>query len=237
MLIAQIKSILRNKSNIIYIIVFVILFAILNIFLNFGTIIDKYYDLKVEERLQSYLANFNSEDNLEEMAEKHKKTQRTVLINSVINLTEEDKEKIKKVKYVQDVETEIIMAGEHQIVLNKIIVDNWKHCQYVEKYFDQKGIEATAYEEAEIIENYNTVKKFSNVSQYIIIIMSTIILIVCYKNILKNEEQNIKLLKVIGYTKNKIKIIIFAYLATLTILGLAGGVILYKLLFTIVNNI
>ena len=47
---------------------------------------------------------------------------------------------------MQDVETEIIMAGEHQIVLNKIIVDNWKHCQYVEKYFDQKGIEATAYE-------------------------------------------------------------------------------------------
>ena len=67
------------------------------------------------------------------------------------------------------------------------IVYNWKHCQYVEKYFDQKGIEATAYEEAEIIENYNTVKKFSNVSQYIIIIMSTIILIVCYKNILKKQ--------------------------------------------------
>lgn len=237
MLITQIKSIFRNKSNIIYIIVFAILFTILNIFVNLRTIIDNYYDLKVEERLQSFLAYLDSEDNIEEITEKHKKSQRTVLINDAINLTDEDKEEIKKIKYVEDVETEIIMAGEHKIVLNKIIVDNWKHCTYIEKYFDQKGITSTAYEEAEIIQDYSTARNYSDIIKYTIIVISIIILVVCYKNILKNEKENIKLLKVIGYTKSETEIVSLTYLAILTIVGLAVGTIIFKLLFAIFSNI
>ena len=47
MIVNQIKSILRNKANIIYIVIMVVLFVALNISINIQTIIDVFFDVQM----------------------------------------------------------------------------------------------------------------------------------------------------------------------------------------------
>ena len=216
----QIKSGLRNKSNKIYIITFMVLFIILNISLNIGKIVDSYYDSKMED-----IINANEEN---------EKYSRTIYTIKEITLTEQEKKDIMNLKNVKDIETEIkdwkigIINEETgkaefvdtKITINYIIVDNWKNCKSVQDYFDSKGIETRILlSQFEIYKNYNTVKTFSIIVSYILIGMFILMITICYKNILKTEEENINLLKIIGYSKRKIRNIMSIFIMIMLIVG------------------
>ena len=58
----EIKSLFRNKSNVVYIIIFIFLFFILNISLNLNIIIDKYYDDKMQKELDKAIETSKNQD-------------------------------------------------------------------------------------------------------------------------------------------------------------------------------
>ena len=105
----QIKSVLRNKSNIIYIFTFVILFAILNVALTIRPLVDQYFDNIVEEysnTLQTQLNKISSYENIkiDELA-------KTIQISK--ELTDEQKTEIENIKHVERLEIQKIdLEGE-----------------------------------------------------------------------------------------------------------------------------
>lgn len=105
----ELKSVLRNKSNLIYIIIFSILFVVLNIFLNVGRIIDDFFDMKINEYIKT-ASQEDSEMNSEKID--LKKIIRTIQTTDGKELDEEQKQKLKKMKHVQMIESEDTEVGD-----------------------------------------------------------------------------------------------------------------------------
>ena len=87
MLLLHLKSMLRNKSNLIYIILIVITFIFLNIALVSSNLIDCYYE--------NSLIELGGESILEDLKE--------LYISNIITLSEEQQEQIKSIKYVEEI--------------------------------------------------------------------------------------------------------------------------------------
>ena len=85
MLSIQIKSILRNKVNIEYVIAIIVIFVFLNIGINLTKMVDYFYDTKVKE--------FMDEESLYDARSLFTSDPQVVL-------TEEQQEEIKRMKYV-----------------------------------------------------------------------------------------------------------------------------------------
>lgn len=196
MIFSQLKSILKNKANLIYFIVLFVLFIIFNICLNIDTIVYKYYNSKIET------------DCME--------AARTITITELINLSEENIQDIKKNKHIENVYNKFIDLSSGKIEIYCITVDNWANVNSVIKEFDENGINCMRSLSGPVYDalfkSYENIQIIIQVTKISLIIVSILLLISCWKNILKNEEKNINMLKTIGYSNSKIisiKLIIF----------------------------
>lgn len=119
MLSIQIKSILRNKVNIEYVIAIIVIFVFLNIGINLTKMVDYFYDTKVKE--------FMDEESLYY-------ARSLSISDSQVVLTEEQQEEIKRMKYVEDFRIDTIEIPNQKLSCYVIVVDDWKHCDYIKKY-------------------------------------------------------------------------------------------------------
>ena len=115
MLLLNLKSMLRNKSNLIYIIVIIITFIFLNIALASSNLLDCYYENRLIE--------LSSESILEDLKE--------LYISDIITLSNEQQEQIKSIKYVEDIQTYTIEMPGQTLTTYHIFVDDWKHDSYI----------------------------------------------------------------------------------------------------------
>lgn len=241
MLVNEIKNVLRNKNNLIYIITFIIVFIILNISLNIKNIIDQYYDSKINGYIESIYKEYEQSNEEEKIDINFEELFRTVQTSNGQELTNEQRQKIKNMKHVKEIKSETININANTIIINYIVLDDWKNCAEVQKYLDIQGIGNyvdTMGIDENLLNNYNILKNFSNILKFIIIIIVVIALIMCCRNIMKNEVKNFELLKTFGYTNRKIKSIVFAQVLVLVIIGTVLGYIIYELIsFIIINNV
>ena len=166
----EIKSVLRNKNNKLYIIVFIFLFLILNFSFNLNIIIDKYYDDKMQKELEkaieiSKIQEDNGQDivlsdevneEIKAMIEEYndylktakkvdiKVSDRMIRTSNGKELTEEQQQKIQNMKHVESLERHVeklfSIEGLRDNTVYYILVDNWKNCAKVQKYLDSLGI-------------------------------------------------------------------------------------------------
>lgn len=215
MLSIQIKSILRNKVNIEYVIAIIVIFVFLNIGSNLTKMVDYFYDIKVKE--------FMDEESLYDARSLFTSDPQVVL-------TEEQQEKIKRMKYVEDFRIDTIEIPNQKLSCYVIVVDDWKHCDYIKKIFDKKGIELESsggsVQYDAILKSYKNVTNISKVVKYLDILIVLCITILIYNNIISNQQDNLKLLKILGYNSYKIKKIIYVDLLAITLIGWIIGIIL-----------
>ena len=111
-----------------------------------------------------------------------------------------------------------------------IVVDDWKHCDYIKKIFDKKGIELESsggsVQYDAMLESYKNVINISKVVKYLDILIVLCITILIYNNIISNQQENLKLLKILGYNSYKIKKIIYVDLLAITLIGWIIGIII-----------
>lgn len=235
----ELKSLLRDRKNFIYIVVFLIISIILNISLNIEKAIDSYYDKIVYEGIE--IANqLRDKENLDVSINKQIDFQ--VLIRTVNTmdgkpLTDEQKKELEKMKCVQEIKSEEHNGIIEPMTIYHIIVDDWKNCENVRKYLNSEGIMSyvdTIGMNKEIFNNYKMVKIFSNIVKYMLIIITILVLNICCQNIVRNEKENYRLLEILGYTRFNIKSIKFLQLIYLLSIGFVGGYVIYKTLFFII---
>lgn len=215
MLSIQIKSILRNKVNIEYVIAIIVIFVFLNIGINLTKMVDYFYDTKVKE--------FMDEESLYDARSLFTSDPQVVL-------TEEQQEEIKMMKYVEDFRIDTIEIPNQKLSCYVIVVDDWKHCDYIKKIFDKKGIELESsggsVQYDAMLESYKNVINISKVVKYLDILIVLCITILIYNNIISNQQENLKLLKILGYNSYKIKKIIYVDLLAITLIGWIIGIII-----------
>ena len=149
------------------------------------------------------------------------------LINSSNKLLIETNLKKLEVLLLEYVDLE----GE-EVHIQYLYLDDWKNFEYVNNRLDALGISGSpAVLDEQILESYSTIRNIANTIQYLLIIVSLLVIIVCCRNIVKNEQKNIKLLQIFGYKKSKIKQILFVEQITMLIIGLIFGIVLYELLY------
>ncbi len=232
----ELKTIFRNKNNLVYLIIFFIIFIILNFSFNLKLFINKYYDKKINKYIDkcyeiAQKENITTETKYEELV-------RTIYTSDGKKLTNEQIQNLKHLKYVQDIKTNNIDIPTFQepITVYCIIVDDWKNCQEIQQFLDIQGISSyIANIDKSILEEYQTTKNFTNIIKYTLFLISLIIFILCYKNIIYNERENIKLLKIFGYRKKQIRKIVLIQLLTLTLIGAITGYIIFRILFILIN--
>ena len=223
MLSIQIKSIFRNKINIEYVIAIIVIFVFLNIGISLSHLLDYYYDAKMKEVIDEESLYY---------------ARSLYIPNPEVALTDNQQEEIKKIKYVEDFKIDTIEIPNQTFSCFVIIVDDWKHCGYVKKLFDKHGIELLSsggslqYEA--ILQSYETVMNVSKIIKYLDILITFCIMILIYDNILRNQRDSLRLLKVIGYNSSRIRKITYINLLVLTLVGwIVGLIILIILLFSI----
>ncbi len=232
MLKSQIKAMLRNKSNRKYIVILFIMFIFLNIGINLTYIIDRYYDIKLKE-----IADDATIDALKEIrVSPGAGIDEDGIVHS-LSLTNEQQENIKKTKYVIDFKAETWEFLGVTYNIYKFHVDDWKHVGYVKNVLDKQGIDTGVYGGSlniqVFMENFFKVRSFANVIKYVIIIMTILIIFIIYKNLIKNQEDDLKLLSVLGYKPRQIRKIKFANLLTITAISWLIGIIVLVILFNI----
>ena len=229
MLLLHLKSMLRNKANLIYIIVIVIMFVFLNISLVSSNLIDRYYENRlIEERGEAIL------ENLKEL-----------YISNIITLSDEQQEQIKSIEHVEDIQIYKIELPNQTIISYHIFVDNWKHDTDIIKLFDSYGISVgtvhSGVEIQELLDSYDQVKIIAQIIKYIVIVIVALISFLVYNNILNNQKDNFHLSYILGYKLNKIKKIQFINLLTITIICCLLGIIFLTMLYitakTILNSL
>lgn len=208
----QIKSILKNKINLLYIILFIIVFIIINLAINLPEIIYKYYDSKIPEE--------------------YKELARTLYIaDGNIELTNEDMEDLKKIEHIQDVKIKTLCMQDYELELTNIVVDDWKNCSKIQNILDKQGILTGREYEDDWIKGYEKINIFMNLVVYMSIIIGTFTILISYINILKNEKENHKLLYILGYSKSKIRYIVCTQILAITIIGFFIGIIIFDIIF------
>lgn len=218
MIVNQIKSILRNKANIIYIVIMVVLFVALNISINIQTIIDVFFDVQMN--------NYTEKMKVEQIKEV-KIEQVTYISSSNFRLTEEKEREIKNIKHVEKI------VNHNEICY--IIVDDWKDIEYVQNVLDKKGIQLSrvlvGIDMENLYKSYSQVCMMLRAVMYIIILATILMLYFCYKNILKNEQENIKLLSIIGYNKKTRKRILYLDLLALVLIALVFALLIEGIIY------
>lgn len=229
MLKSQIKSLLRNKSNIIYIILIVIIFILLNISINLRIIIDSYYDTLLENTIYETIYVYKSNLSYDEIQDSYKR----ILISNGISTSEEEIRRVlSDARHIESVTTEKTYFGDVSYDFIYVKADDWKNCSYIKEYLDNKGVAASYCGDSNFYKKYDVAIKYSNISEIFVIFMSFIILIIISKNILRNEKKNLELLNIIGYNKFQVKQIIFFELLTLIfIAGIVAIFIVQMVLF------
>ncbi len=223
----KIKSLLKSKSNIIYIIVFVVIFAVFGISINIVNFVDEYYDKVIDNSIEEVLEGAEETDNI--TVEKVKETYRTIQVSGT--LPEYEKNKIRNMKHVENIKQ------EKNDSITYIIVDDWRNCKYVESYLNKQGIEHDfSYGDDYNIEIYKKIRSLSSLICYLDIAITVIILFICCDNIIKNEQKNTKLLNIIGYNSGDIKKITFMQLITIVGIGLLIGVVISKIGIYMLSN-
>lgn len=234
----ELKSIFRDRKNLIYIIVFTIMSAMLSISLNMKNIINNHYDNKINEYIEIANQSLKEEDIDEYWKRKINYQELIRTVQPMSKISDEQKNELKKMKHVQEIRCEEIKTITKTVKVNYIIVDDWKNRESVQKYLNSQGInswvDSMAIED-KFFENYKIITNFSDFIKYIIIIISIVVLIVCCKNIIKNEKKNYELLKILGYKKNNIRFITFTQLAALVLIGSICGYIIYMLMSGIIK--
>ena len=204
-----IKSILRNKSNRIYIFVFCILFFILNFMVNVNSIVDNFYDTKIN------------------IAEEFELTSRTLYIEDNIDLSEQDINNILHMEHVEDFFVEKKEYGELEFSIKTIIVNNWKNCQDIINKFDENGVKVRRQYGGitfdNLVEQYHYVKNILKVIIWVAYIICICMFTISYKNIINNEKVNLKMLNVFGYTNMQLNILRIMSLLVLTSIGFILG--------------
>lgn len=225
MLLLHLKSMLRNKSNLIYIILIVITFIFLNIALVSSNLIDCYYE--------NSLIELRGESILEDLKE--------LYISNIITLSEEQQEQIKSIKYVEDIQPYIIELPNQTILTYHIFVDNWKHDTDIIKLFDNYGISVglvhSDIEIENLLDSYDQVKSITQIIKYIVILIVALITLLVYNNILNNQKDNFHLLYILGYKLKKIRKIQFINLLTITIISCLLGIIFLTMLYITAKTI
>ncbi len=224
MIVNQIKSILRNKANVIYIVIMVVLFVALNISINIQTIIDVFFDVQMN--------NYTEKMKVEQIKEV-KIEQVTYISSSNFRLTEEKEREIKNIKHVEKI------VNHNEICY--IIVDDWKDIEYVQNVLDKKGIQLSrvlvGIDMENLYKSYSQVCMMLRAVMYIIILATILMLYFCYKNILKNEQENIKLLSIIGYNKKTRKRILYVDLLALVLIAFVVALLVEGIIYIIMINI
>ena len=226
-----IKSVLRNKSNIIYIVIFIIIAIIVNIAININSIIDKYYDNEFDKLFVNLEVSEVSE--LYGSLEEYITNYRTIGLTMAYSLDDDTIETIKKINHVEEVK-KIQMRDGKIWRGNTVIVDDWKNCTYVQRQLNKLGLDN--YVNNELIDSYSPISKYSNIISCFALIISFIILLICCNNILKNEKTNNKILNVLGYTYRKIKNIAFVQLIIIMAIGFIFGAIIANIIMFIYAN-
>ncbi len=210
----QLKSLYRNKANKIYIIMLFILFLIFNISLKISTIAYNYYNEKIES---DYI----------DLA-------RNITINDVIELSEEDILEIKKKKHIENIYSEILEIPSGNIKTYHIWVDDWSNVNSVIKYFDKIGIRCTRSfggpEYDKLFNSYENAQIILKTTISVVLIINVVLFISCWKNMFRNEEKNINILKIIGYRKSIIE-------RTKIVICVSISLIIYLLTNVVVKNI
>ncbi len=218
MIVNQIKSILRNKANVIYIVIMVVLFVALNISINIQTIIDVFFDVQMN--------NYTEKMKVEQIKEV-KIEQVTYISSSNFRLTEEKEREIKNIKHVEKI------VNHNEICY--IIVDDWKDIEYVQNVLDKKGIQISrvlvGIDMENLYKSYSQVCMMLRAVMYIIILATILMLYFCYKNILRNEQENIKLLTIIGYNKKTRKRILYLDLLALVLIALVFALLIEGIIY------
>ena len=210
----EIKSTLKNKSNLIYIIIVIILFIILNISLNLKTFIDSYYNYQVENYINEAIEMYSI--NYDELVNSFK----TLQLSDSTNTSVEDlKEILNGKKQVKNIRTKEVNYGTSSANYIYIELNDWKDCIDIKQYLDNRGIDTYYQAEETFYENYKNVRSYSNIIKYFSIIIAVLIFIVVCNNVIKNEIKDIKNLVIFGYTKRKIKSIIFIKLFSITFIS------------------
>ena len=228
----EIKSTLKNKSNLIYIIIVIILFIILNISLNLKTFIDSYYNYQVENYINEAIEMYSI--NYDELVNSFK----TLQLSDSTNTSVEDlKEILNGKKQVKNIRTKEVNYGTSSANYIYIELNDWKDCIDIKQYLDNRGIDTYYQAEETFYENYKNVRSYSNIIKYFSIIIAVLIFIVVCNNVIKNEIKDIKNLVNFGYTKRKIKSIIFIKLFSITFIGFFLGIIISQLFLYLIADI
>ena len=232
MLKSQIKAMLRNKSNRKYIIILFIMFIFLNIGINLSYMIDSYYDMKLRELADDETINDLKIINISPGAIIDESG-----ISHTLTLTNEQQEYIKKVKYVIDFKVETTEFLGTTFNTYKTYVDDWRHVSYVKNVLDKQGIDTGFYQASFNIQifmvNYANIQVFVNVIKYAIIVITIIIILTIYKNIIKNQVDDLKLLTVLGYKPRQIRKIKLVNLLIITAISWLIGIVLFSILIFI----
>ena len=132
----EIKSTLKNKSNLIYIIIVIILFIILNISLNLKTFIDSYYNYQVENYINEAIEMYSI--NYDELVNSFK----TLQLSDSTNTSVEDlKEILNGKKQVKNIRTKEVNYGTSSANYIYIELNDWKDCIDIKQYLDNRGID------------------------------------------------------------------------------------------------
>lgn len=229
---SQVKAMLRNKSNRKYIFVLFIMFIFLNIGINLSDLIDSYFDLKLREIADDATIESLKEINLRSYVEVNEDG-----IAYKFTLTNEQQEEIKKIKYVVDFKSGTWEFLGTTYNIYKIYVDDWKHIDYVKNVLDKQGIDTNEVGGSLTIQlfvqNYANVQTIANVIKYAVIIITIVIIFIIYKNLIKNQENDLKLLSVLGFKPRQIRKIKLVNLLTITAISWLIGIIILVILFSI----
>lgn len=195
------------------------LFIIISLYSNLDSIVYNHYDSKIEEMKITEIS-------------------KTITINDLIDLSENDIKSIKQIKHVIDIqpkEMETSMLGT--IKFYEISVDDWKNVNSVIKIFNKNGIRCSrnvsggAYDI--LFNGYENIQLVLKATRFIIIIVFSLLLINCWKNILKNEEKNINILKIIGYRNSQINTIKLSIFIVISMIIFFISFIIAKICLTI----
>ena len=228
----NIKSLLRNKSNLIYVIIIALCFILLNFALNTEKYINLYYDVIMNK----YMEESNSDKDIEYNT-------RTVSIsNSIDTSISKVQEILKNNKYVKRITSiplTFYLENQENISYDFIQIESidWKYCKDIIKILDTEGLEATYnLGDNTIYKSYETTLHYSKIIKVFIYFMFAIIINTSCVNIIKNEHNNLKLLKIIGYNQKNIKKIIRIQLTTFIFISMLLGTIITIILICIFSK-
>lgn len=184
----MLRSFFRNKKLIIYAVILIILNTLMILSCNLLEYFNKLYDNKINnnELIRSIvLIGINGQDSYD---------------NS--NISEENQEIITNVKHV---EKTIVEFGS----VYRIIVDDFKNINQVQENLLKLGFNTQLATDIQTtIDEYEFISSLVKVNIFILAFWDIITLISLWSFIIKDQEEEISILRKLGYSKRRINIMI-----------------------------